>query len=66
MDALMRARVQKRLQKWKSASYTGQKLYIYAPTSLKKPMDEVIFSFERKQGAKVIPNYGASGELTLR
>jgi len=53
----------KETPKMKSASYTGQKLYIYAPTSLKKPMDEVIFSFEKKTGAKVIPNYGASGEL---
>ncbi|AIS53148.1 molybdate transport system substrate-binding protein ModA [Thermoanaerobacter kivui] len=45
------------------ANYTGQKLYLYAAASLKKPMDEVIFSFEKKTGAKVIPNYGASGEL---
>lgn len=38
-------------------------LNLYVAAGLKKPMDEVIATFEKETGAKVIPNYGASGAL---
>jgi len=49
--------------KSEGAIFKGQKLNLYVAAGLKKPMDEIIAIFEKKTGAKVVPNYGPSGGL---
>ncbi|MGB9825763.1 MAG: molybdate ABC transporter substrate-binding protein [Desulfofundulus sp.] len=36
---------------------------LYVAAGMKKPMDTVIKKFEEQTGAKVVVNYGASGQL---
>lgn len=38
-------------------------LNLYVAAGLKQPMDEVIATFEKETGIKVVPNYASSGQL---